>query len=116
MASMAQTVLTVLTQCVDSIEPCDRTQLNGNVLTVGTTRFVLSRQVLICIGNYGGAWRGVPFNPDSWSRVRDHFGDHFVRRAFRVCRSWYAGARSYAAITPWAVICPVWNSLRYLLS
>jgi hypothetical protein len=52
------------------------------LVTVVPTRFVLCRQVLICFGKIGRTCRFVPFNDGAWSRVRDHFGDHFVRCAF----------------------------------
>jgi len=60
-----------------------------------------SFQVLICIRNYGRAYWCVPFNTGPWLRVRDHFGDHFVRwtfvvagvqwQAFQGEASWMAG-------------------------
>jgi hypothetical protein len=52
------------------------------LVAVVPTRFVLCRQVLICIAKIDRAYRFVSFKTHSWSRVRDHFGDHFVRCAF----------------------------------
>jgi hypothetical protein len=40
------------------------------------TRFVLCRQVLIGIGKIDHACDLIPLKTHSWSRVRDHFGDH----------------------------------------
>src|SRR5262245_50659355 len=47
------------------------------------TRFVLSRQVLICIRKCGRTFHLVPFDPGPWSPVGDHFGDHFDLHLFR---------------------------------
>src|SRR5215813_8091657 len=46
------------------------------------TYFVLCRQVLIGIVKIDRMCRCVPFNDGAWSRVRDHFGDQFVRCTF----------------------------------
>jgi hypothetical protein len=42
----------------------------------------LCRQVLIGIAKIDRASRFVPLKTRSWSRVRDHFGDHFVLCTF----------------------------------
>jgi len=46
------------------------------LVAVVPTRFVLSRQVLICIAKIDRACGLVSLKTRSWSRVRDHFGDH----------------------------------------
>jgi hypothetical protein len=45
-------------------------------------RFVLSRQVLICIAKIGRTCRLVPSGTGPWSPVGDHFGDQNVRWTF----------------------------------
>jgi hypothetical protein len=51
------------------------------LLVAVSTRFVLSRQVLICIAKTGRTCHFIPFDPCPWS-IGDHFGDHFVHWRF----------------------------------
>jgi len=52
-----------------------------------STRFILSRQVLIKIGKIGRTCHFIPFDPRPWSRVGDHFGDQIVRLVVRRTKS-----------------------------
>src|SRR5262245_21752285 len=58
------------------------------------TRFVLSRQVLICIVTCGRLVHLVPFSTGPWAPVGDHFGDHLF--------SWSRPADGYASQRVWS--------------
>jgi len=69
---------------IDRQNACDesRRHRTRNLLASVPTRFVLSRQMLICIAKIGRTCRLVPSGTGPWSPVRDHFGDQFVRCTF----------------------------------